>query len=167
MMLRVTMLVATVVAAGLGLVFAQKYLMEGPDVGLTDREFWKALVGGNDDSGMPACNEELMILGRMSLKDALAHKLVNQEITLQQAATRFVEINKDSKTYFVGLDCNYPDVGLNEAVYRDVLKWTECLYEKDPDYSLIRERLDKEFEECRRQDFPLPAVPLRSRATAE
>ena len=167
MKLHLPMILTTVVFAGLGLGFAQKYMMAGPDVGFADPEFWKAMLGADDDSGIPATNDELLILGRMTLKDALVRKLINREITLQQVAARFVYINKDNKPYMVGLSCNYPKVDFNEAVYRDVLKWAEGLYEYDPDYPLIRERLQREFEECRQEKFPLPPMPLQARAAAD
>jgi hypothetical protein len=165
MNLRIPITIAAVVAAGVGLVATQKYIFAGSDIDFTDREFWKDLVGANDDT-RPANPYELIVLGRMGLKDAMARKLVHEEITLEQAAARFVEVNKDNKAYYVGLDCNYRDVDTKEAVYRDVLKWVETLYENDPAFEQIRERLDKQFEDCRKRDFPLPPVPLRPRATA-
>jgi hypothetical protein len=167
MKLHLPMILATVIFAGLGLGFAQKYMMAGPDVGVADPEFWQAMLGRNDDSGIPTTNDELIILGRMSLKDALVRKLVEREMTLQQVAARFVYINKDNKPYMVGLSCYYPQVDLKEAVYQDVLKWTDGLYEKDPDYPVIRARLQRELEECRKENFPLPPIPLQVQAAAD
>ena len=167
MKLRIVMLIATVMAAGTGLAFAERYIVAGPNVRLTDAEFWTELMGGKDDSEVGAPNQELIVVGRMSMKDTVARKLVNGELTLQQAAARFVEVNRDNKHYFVGLDCAFPDLGRNETVYRDVVTWTKRLYEEDADYSVICEYLEKEFEKCRKQDFPIPLLPLRPRATAE
>jgi hypothetical protein len=167
MKLRIAMLIATIVAAGTGLVFAEKYIVTWPKVDFADLVSSRESTGEKDDSEVSGHNQELIVLGRMSMKDIVARKLINGELTLEQAAARFVELNRDNKWYYVGLDCNYPRVDLNEAVYRHVVKWTETLYEGDADYPEICARLEKAFEECREEKFPLPFVPLRRQATAE
>ncbi|HEV3146581.1 MAG TPA: hypothetical protein VGZ47_22020, partial [Gemmataceae bacterium] len=72
--------------------------------------------------------------------------------------------NSQIKSYFVGLDCNYPGMDRKEAVYRNILAWVESLCGKQPNYNVIQERLQADFEECRKDGFPLPPIPLRAQA---
>ncbi|HLW66581.1 MAG TPA: hypothetical protein VKS79_14800 [Gemmataceae bacterium] len=167
MKLRLLMLMATVLASGIGLGATQRYFCAVYDVDLTDARLWKQLDGGGNEAS--AANEKrvLMVMGKMSVKDAMVRKLVSGEITLQQAAARFVEVNKDSELYFVGLRSKYTSIEINEAVYRNVLEWVEANYETDPNYERIRERLENELEVCRKADFPLPLVPLQAKVRTE
>jgi hypothetical protein len=164
---RLSLMMASVVAMGLGLGVAHKYLADEPGNDFLDPTAWRQGLGTRNPPDLTAPKSGFVVMERMAMKEAIVRKLIGGEITLEQAAARFLEICSRNKAYFVGLDCTYPDLDRNEAVYRNLMEWVAKLHEKQPEYPSIQQRLEQDFERCRQQNFPLPPIPLQAQAACE
>jgi hypothetical protein len=152
------MLLVFLMAGGVGLVAAQRFMPAQPNIEPSDTRTWKQVIVGERDVAADR-SQGLIVMERMALKDGIVRVLVEGEITLEQAARRFLDLNKDNQTYFIGIECNYRNVDFNEAIYRDVLAWAESAYGKLPGYPSIRNRLEEQLDDCRQKGFPLPPRP--------
>jgi hypothetical protein len=159
------MLLVILMTSGVGVVAAQKFMPEQPDIDLADSESWKQLIFGVGDRAAER-KDGLIVLERMVRKDEIVRGLVEGEITLEQAAQRFFEINKDNKPYFIGIECNFPNADFQEVIYRSVLDWAEGKYGKLTGFPSIRHALEVQFKDCRQKGFPLPPMPTQSTSTA-
>src|SRR5262245_23133383 len=128
MKLRTITIAAVAVVAGLGLAATQRNRLADSRVDYGDAAMWKQMLGWQSATESASPKEDLGIMERTLLKDTVVRKLVDGEIDLQQAAARFLEINSRNQTYLTGLDCTYPNVARKEAVYRNVLDWSEQVY---------------------------------------
>ena len=152
------MLLVVLMASGMGLVAAQRFMLGQPNIEISDSETWKRVISSERDTAADR-NQGPIVVERMVVKGGIVRSLVEGEITLEQAARRFLDLNKDNKAYFIGIECIYPDVDLKEAIYRNVLAWAEGVYGNLPGYASIRKCLEEQFEDCRQKGFPLPARP--------
>ena len=167
MKLRTISIAVVVGAAGLGLAATQRDKVENSRLDYGDLAMWKQMLGWQSSTESVGPKEDVGIMERTLMKDAIVHKLADGEIDLQQASTRFMEINSRNPTYLVGLDCTYPNMDRKEAVYRNVLDWTEQVCGNKLNYSSIHDRLSQQFEDFRKKGFPLPPIPLPSKAACE
>ena len=160
------MLLVVSLASGVGLVAAKRYISAQPNSEPPNSEAYKQVIFGRRDIAANRYHG-LLVMERMALKDGIVRSLVEGKMTLEQAARQFLDLNKDNKPYFIGVECTYRNVDFKEAIYRNVLTWAEGVYGKQAGYPSIQKGLEEQFEDCRQKGFPLPPKPPQATSTVE
>jgi hypothetical protein len=167
MKLRALMTVLVVLtASGVCLVAARRFMPAQLNIDRSDTKTWTQVISADRDTAADR-NHGMIVMERIGLKDRIVRNLVEGEITLEQAARRFLDLNKDNPLFLIGIECKYPNMDFKEAIHRNVLAWAEGVYGKLPRYPSIQRRLEAQFEDCRQNGFPLPAWPPQAASTVE
>jgi hypothetical protein len=162
---RILIVIAAPLILGVGLAIGFPEGLAAVSSKFTPRS-WSSDDSAQTENGDAKAGDEVEIWKRIVLKDNTIRDLVQERITLEQAAARFVEVNSNNQHYYAALDVTYGGIDRSEAVYRNVLDYAAAMYERFPNFSAIQQRLEMEFQQCREKQFPLPPIPQRTSAVS-